>query len=200
MWGHNDSIQIFNNSVYIDKSGSIGTPSCINFEVGENNNITVLNNIFKTTQGIPMIRPNGTVAGEYNSNHINKTCKFLNNCYDASGASLIISTDNTLGYYTNITALSDWQEVGQEKIGSTLYGVVEDAGFSSLDSFNPHLGDYLPFRMVSVVTNFDLAPGSACHKQAINPWPYVTLQIPMTVQTDDYHGNTAAIVDIGAVY
>jgi hypothetical protein len=199
MWGNTGSVQIFNNSIYIDKTGSTGTPSCISFEVGNNNYITVLNNIFKTTQGIPIIRPNGTLGGEYNPNHISSSCRFISNCYDASGGSLIISTDDTHGSYTDITALAAWQNFGQDKIGSVLYGIAADAGFSSLGTFNPHFGDYLPSQPVSAVINFDLATGSACRGQAVNPWSYVTLQNPMTVQKIDYHGNSAAVTNIGAV-
>jgi hypothetical protein len=199
MWGYTGSIQIFNNSIYIDKTGSIGTPSCISFEVGYNNYITVLNNIFKTTQGIPMIRPNGTLGGEYNPNHISNSCKFIGNCYDASGGPLIISTDNTIGSYTNIATLAAWQALGQEKIGSALYGVISDAGFSSPDTFNPPAGGFLLSQEINIISNFNLTAGSACNGQALDPWPYVTLQSPLTVQTADYHGNTTATINIGAV-
>jgi hypothetical protein len=68
VWGNADRIQIFNNSIWVDKSGSVGTPSCFSFEGGHNDNVSVLNNLFKTTGGVPMIRPNGSAGGD---------CKFI---------------------------------------------------------------------------------------------------------------------------
>ncbi|MBB6670792.1 hypothetical protein [Cohnella nanjingensis] len=197
IWGNTNNIQLFNNTIYVDKSGSQGTPSVISLEVGNNKNLKVWNNIFKTTSGVAMIRPNGSTGMEwdYFGTHIDSSNQFIANLYDSSGGTLIISTDDTHGSYTNVTSLSSWQGYGQEKIDATTYGVVGSAGLTSLTAPS----GYLPSQQVSVFTNFDLTAGSAALGQAhTNPWSIVTLSGSMSVQQKDYHGNTASIVDIGA--
>jgi len=198
-WGNTDEIQFYNNSVYVDKAGTIGTPSCYSEEVGNNTHISVLNNIFKTTQGVPMIRPNGSTAADYNPCHINSSSRFIGNCYDSSGSPLIISSDNTHGLYMNITTLAAWQNLGQESLSSTLCGIVADAGFKGLDSFKPPNGSFLTNRQVGMVRNFDLTSDSMCRGRAKDIMRFVTIQPPLAIQRMDYHGNLLPAADIGAV-
>lgn len=198
-WGNNNQIQIVNNTIVLDGAGVIGKPSCINFEVGNNKNISILNNIFRTTQGVPIIRSNGTAGGEYNTTHIDATCRFLGNCYDSSGGPLVICTDNLHGAYNNVVSLLEWRSAGQERLDGADCGVVGDAGLFSPGAFTPPDGGFPPARQVGTVLVFDLGTGSACRGRAIDPLPFVTLQAPMMMQRWDFHGTASSAVDIGAV-
>jgi hypothetical protein len=199
VWGNADGVQFYNNTVYVDKLGSIGTPSCYSEEVGNNRHICVLNNLFKTTQGVPMVRPNGTAGGEYNPCHIGSSTRFIGNCYDASGGPLVISTDDTRGAYRTVTTMADWQALGQERLEGALCGVSEDAGLRALGSFKPPLGGFLPKQDLRTVRNFDLAAASACRGRGIDPAPFVTLRAPLKAQRPDFHGREASSFNIGAV-
>ena len=199
LWGNNNQIQIINNTIFLDGAGVIGKPSCLNYEVGNNKNISIHNNIFRTKGCVPVIRPNGSAEGEYNSTHIDATCKFLGNCYDGGSGSLIISTDNINGRYVNIFSMPEWRSSGQERHAGSDCGLVGDAGLLSPGAFKPSAGGFLPDRQVSTVRNFDLNADSACRGRAIDPLPFVTLQSPMTFQREDYHGNLSSMAVIGAV-
>jgi len=134
-WGNADRIAVFNNPVYLDRAGTIGTPSILSFEGGDfgvNTHVMVYNNIFKTTQGVPMIRPNGTVLGEYSPTYLDATVRFVANLYDSSGASPTLSTDDTTGSNTPVTTLTSWHAVGQEALGSTRYGWLPMRGWPLL--------------------------------------------------------------------
>ena len=198
-WGNTDEIQFYNNTVYVDKAGCLGTPSCYSEEFGNNNHIAVLNNIFKTTQGVPMIRPNGSAQGEYNPCHCSRTSRFIGNCYDSGGAPPIISTDDAQGSYANITTLAAWQALGQERLGDAAYGVVGDPGFTALNSFRPPTGGFLPKRRLSRIQYFDLAAASPCRGRGIDPTPFVTVQAPLKAQRLDFHGHSSSSMDVGAV-
>jgi hypothetical protein len=151
-WGHTKNVQLFNNTIYLAAGGSIGTPSAISFEVGRNYNFKSYNNILKTTNGVPMVRPNGTAPGDYNATHIDRSNRFVANLYDSSGDSLLISTDNTKGRYVDITSLSAWHAVGQERDSTTYYGVHANAGFAS----QKPPGGYLPNLPVSDYAGLDI--------------------------------------------
>jgi hypothetical protein len=183
----------------VDKAGCLGTPSCYSEEVGNNHHISILNNIFKTTQGVPMIRPNGSASGDYNPCHCSRTIRFIGNCYDSSGGPLVISTDDTSGAYTNITTLAAWQALGQERLGNAVRGVVGDPGLIGLNSFKPPAGGFLPKRRLSSIRNFDLAGTSPCRGRGIDPTPFVTLQAPFKAQRLDFRGNSSSSTDVGAV-
>jgi hypothetical protein len=193
-WGNTKNVQLFNNTIYIAARGSIGTPSAISFEVGRNYNFKSYNNILKTTAGVPMVRPNGTAPGDYNATHIDSSNRFVANLYDSSGASLLISTDNTKGSYVDITSLSAWHAAGQEQVGSTNYGVDAGAGFASQ---KPPSG-YLPNLPVSDYTGLDIGARSAARDAAADPWPVITVRPPTTVGRADFHGHVGPIRDIGA--
>jgi parallel beta-helix repeat protein len=87
--------------------------------------------------------------------------------------------------------------------GSALSGAhgtytLADAGWSSLSTFSPPLGGFLPSQQVSVVTNFDLIAASAARGRAIDPSPHITMTM-LSASTADWHGLVPPIVDLGAV-
>jgi hypothetical protein len=201
-WGNTRRIQIFNNTIYLDGTGAMGTPSVISFEGvehGTNSDVAVYNNIFKTTHGVPMIRPNGTLPGEYNATHLSTSDRFVANLYDSSGASLMLSTDDGARHYTAITSLAGWQDAGEERLGAAIYGVVGDAGLTAPGMFSPPPQGYLPLQPVSHVDSFDLTDHSLARGRAVDPWHVVTVHAPLAVGRLDFHGNGGPIVDIGAV-
>ena len=127
-WKHTDHTRIFNNTIHVSAVGAVGTPSCISFEVENNAQVSVKNNIFKTTGGIPIIRPNGSRPGEYCATHLDRTIECVANCYDASGSPLVICTDDTMGHYQNITTAAQWRALGMEIVRDQKAGVFGDAG------------------------------------------------------------------------
>jgi hypothetical protein len=201
-WGNADRIAVYNNTIYLDRAGTIGTPSALSFEggdIGVNTHFNVYNNILKTTQGVPMIRPNGTVSGEYSPTYLDATVRFVANLYDSSGAALTISTDDTLGSHTAITTLAAWRAASQEKLGAATYGVIGDAGLASPGGFRPPPQGYLPSQPVGRVRNFDLAARSPARGHAVDPRRIVTVHAPLALAWTDFHGDRAPIADIGAV-
>jgi hypothetical protein len=201
-WGNTRRIQIFNNTIYLDGARAIGTPSVLSFEGvehGTNSDFAVYNNIFKTTQGVAMIRPNGTFPGEYNPTHLSASDRFVANLYDSSGADLTIATDDGAGHYTTISSLAGWHAGGDEKLGATTRGVVGDAGLTAPGLFRPPPQGYLPSQPVSRIDNFDLTDHSLARGRAVDPWDVVTIHAPLAIGRLDFHGHGGPIVDIGAV-
>ena len=117
-----------------------------------------------------MVRPNGTAPDDYNATHIDSSNRFVANLYDSSGASLLISTDNTKGRYVDIRSLSAWHAVGAGQVGPTYYGVHMDAGFASQ---KPPSG-YLPNLPVSDYAGLDIGAGSP----PVAPQPTLGLPLP----------------------
>ncbi len=194
LWGLNDSIQVFNNTICVRGGPGhevIGKPSAISFARvrGTNTHILVMNNILKTSGGIPMIRVNA--AGEYEVDHIDASCRFFGNVYDSSGGPLAISNDDTRGAYRAISTLKEWRACGQESDGETDLGRTDDAGLPGLAEFNPPAGGYLA-QGLTVGTCCALDPvvrADQNRDQCVMPWRFVTCGNPTK---RDFHGADAS--------
>ena len=193
IWGWDDKsvddVRIFNNTIYVDKNGiNPGTkPSCIT--IGDHAvNLSVFNNIFKTTGDVIVVNAKES-GGIQNSN------KFFNNIYDPSGDDneFTISNYDLLNRkYAGIWGLEEWRAIGQEILDGVEKGMVADAGLGSLALFDPK-GTYLP-REIEQFAYAELSSDSPAIGMAIDPWPYAAAD----VTKKDFHGNTAPIVNIGA--
>ena len=76
-WGKTDRVQVYDNTIVLSKPVERGTPSCVNFEIGNNRRAVFLNNIFRTLPGVAVVRANGSRSGEYNATRVDASCKFL---------------------------------------------------------------------------------------------------------------------------
>jgi hypothetical protein len=186
-----NGVPIFNNSIYID-SAAVGVPSAINWETWAGGtsslNVQILDNIFKVTGGIAIYHAN-TAS---NPTHLGSPV-ILQNLYDASSGSLLISND-TGSSYVNTTSLAGWQALGFETLSGINYGLVSDAGFLNFLGFSPPTGGFLPSGIS--MHYLDLSPGSVAIGTGVDPWIEA-----IDLGLIDYQGNLArhgAAVDLGA--
>jgi hypothetical protein len=190
IWGNTNGLAIYNNSIYVSIAGTEGQAAAINWEVGSNVNIAIMNNILKMTGGLPFY----WAATNTNATHLGSPIT-LNNLYDASGGAFFMSNDNGSAY-TTIASLGAWQAIGSgfENLNSITYGVTADAGFLNLNGFSVPSGGFLQSNIT--MAYMDLAAGSAAIGAGVDPWIEAADLGPI-----DFHGNYArhgAPVDIGA--
>ncbi len=202
IWGNTDDLKIFNNTLYVSAIGAVGIPSAMNFEqvpakpkidFGLNAHIQVVNNIFKTTGGVPVFWANQKT----NKTQLGVACAF-GNLYDASGSPLVIANDNG-SKIGNITTLTAWRSAGFETLHGVNYGIVADAGLLDIAGFAPPMAGFMRSGIpISKVRNFDLKAGSAAIAAGIDPWlsdNYIDLG------PSDFHGadsRSGSRVDVGA--
>lgn len=201
IWGNTDDLKIFNNTIYVSATGAVGIPSVMNFEqlpikkgdLGANAHIQVVNNIFKTTGGVPIFWANQKT----NKTHLGVGCA-LGNLYDASGGKLIIANENG-SILTNITTMAAWRALGFEALNGIDYGTVADAGLRDIAAFAPLSRGFIQSGIpISAVKNFDLRPGSASIGAGIDPW---LSKIYIDLGPVSFHGvpaSAGARVDVGA--
>lgn len=193
IWGNTNSNAIFENTVYLNQAGTVGVPSTVNFEVGNNSNLKVLNNIFQTTGSLPMVWANRT----WNATHIGTTQSFLGNVYDSSGSSLLISNDTGTAY-VNVTSLSAWRGLGFEVLSATNYGSAGASLLLNLAGFSPPAGGFFGNNIaLETIDNFDLTPASSAVALGIDP-----ALVSVVLDPVDFRGNPAQrgnLFDTGAV-
>jgi hypothetical protein len=197
-WGNTDNLEIFNNTIYLDATGTVGLPSAVSFEqvpikpgdLGVNAHIQFVNNIFKTTSGVPIFR----ATQKTNPTHLGVACA-LGNLYDASGGKLVIADDNG----SMITTLEAWRAAGFEALDGTDYGTVADAGLLNVAAFAPPAAGFVGTGVsISAIKNFDLQAGSASIGAGIDPW---LSRVPIDLGPVGFHGTPAragARLDVGA--
>jgi hypothetical protein len=195
VWGHADTIQIFNNTVWFD-ANFVGVPSGINFEFGANTKIAVLNNIFSLASGANMFHGNQIVNATHIPTAGSSGLLALGNLYDGQG-SLVVSNDNGTSY-TAISTLSAWRSASYEVFSATNYGVQAAAKIRNVSVFSPAANGFIGAGIsISSVGNFDQAPSAPQTASGINP-----SLVSVTLGSYDYHGNSSmdgSAVDIGAV-
>lgn len=201
IWGNTDDLKIFNNTIYVNATGTVGIPSAMNFEqvpakkgdLGRNANVQVVGNIFKTTGGVPIF----WAAQKSNKTHLGVACA-LGNLYDASGGKLVIANDNGSSVM-DITSLEAWRAAGFEELNGVRYGTVADAGLLNIAGFAPPPAGFTGSGIsISTIKNFDLKPGSAGIGAGIDPW---LSKIYIDLGPVSFHGTPAragARVDVGA--
>ncbi|GAB3290287.1 hypothetical protein [Hymenobacter tenuis] len=117
--GANGGIQrasIHNNTVYLTPATDNTKAKAFYLSSGGVSNITVRNNIFQTTGGIPQVQALST-----------SNIQFQGNCYWGTETPLNIEWGGTM-----FTSLSAWQSAtSQEKVGTRAVGVNQDPGFIS---------------------------------------------------------------------
>ncbi len=191
IWGNTNAVDIFNNTIFVDYAGSIGIPSAVNFEAGNNLNIQIVNNILKTTGNIYMFWANEGSA----PTHLG-TPTVVGNIYDSSGASLFISNDNGTTY-VDVTTLAAWRALGFEVHSAVNYGSTAGAYLSNLGSFSPPLGGFTANGGIAAVNNFNIVAASSAVAEGIDP-----SLLSITLGAVDYHGNPShrgAAFDAGAI-
>jgi hypothetical protein len=115
IWGSVQNTHIYNNTVYLSPS-SISSPKAFilsnwTIENQDAHNVYVRNNIFQTTNGIPILEvTDGQLQGGTN-------ISFQGNNYYSSGGAFKI-----LWGTTNYTSLNNWRATNQEKLNGSNVG------------------------------------------------------------------------------
>jgi hypothetical protein len=199
LWGNTDGLKIFNNTICVSAAGTKGYPSALSIEQvpvqrgdhGANTNVEVVDNIFKTTGGVPVFRANRKT----NPARLGISC-VLGNLYDSSGSRLVIADDTGAA---PVTSLAWWHSLGFEALDEVDYGVAADAGLLDPKGFVPPPQGFTPAgKSISAIKSFDLKPGSAAIGAGIDPWLAKSCIAPGSLS---FHGMPVpyrARMDVGA--
>lgn len=166
----------YNNTVYLNSTGTTGSPACINLNSSTAD--LFLNNILISTGNAPLV--NGTLG----------TAFFAGNLYYPSGGTLHIGGQ---------TSLAAWQGTGQETVGGLTFGIVADPLLVGAGSFGSGVfTSVLPAAQVGTVTAFDLTGSSPCIGAGVD-WSL----LGVISGSFDFHGYPNRVIvtrppDIGA--
>jgi hypothetical protein len=185
LWGGATATSWFyNNTIYVDSSGSIGGPTAIGYELSVTSGQIFANNIFKTTSGIAMIRDGSGYGATGN--------QYIDNVYDSSGGALTI--------YPGTSTLAAFRALGSgnENLNNVNYGTVGASNFSNIAGFSPPSTGYSSQPAgISGMSNFDLLAGSAAISAGADPSFLGALIGPV-----DFHRSFSlheGLIDAGAV-
>lgn len=189
IWGFTDSTDIFHNTIYIDWTPT-GIASGVNFEVGSNTNVRVLNNIFSIAYPINSFHGNGLFNATNIPSALGTGLTALGNLYDSQGGPIALAASQSTPYLS----LAAWRTAGYEKLSGTDYGLTGISYLRNRALFSAPLG---AIPDIATIGNFDLGAGSAAIAAGIDP-----SVASVTIGSLDYHGNPATrsgSFDIGAI-